>query len=99
MDLPAKRFRYSVIVFQANIYVLVVFKNFNCFNYKIGVVHLSPVRKADLEKSLQVLVLDHFESESVEIGADCIFVHLFLDEYGNNAVIINPQTGLLLQMQ
>ena len=92
MDLPVKRFRYSVVVLQAYVDILVVFENFNGLHHKISVVHLSPVGKANFKKSLEVLVLDHFESESIEIGVDCIFVHLFLDEDWNNAVVIDLQT-------
>ena len=99
MDLPTKRFRYSVVVLQANVDVLIVFEDLNGLDHEIGVVHLSPVGKADLKKSLQILVFNHFESESVEIRADCIFVHLFLDEDGNNAIVVDPQTCLLLQVQ
>ncbi len=85
--------RITHVVLQSLLYLLVAFVYINHLNGKLTQIHLRPLIETDLKVALEVLVSDGDEFEFGVIGTIFKSVHFFLDEFGDDLVILYPHAA------
>jgi hypothetical protein len=96
MHLSSELFAHIIQIFYTSFDLLVVVESLHGFEDECVRVHLSSPLQRHVHVPLVVLVLDHCQSVPVELSSDPVLVHLLLDQFRDDQILLDLQTALLL---